>query len=75
MQIVPYVELQCVSWLGRTSSTPTSGFEEDHDVGGATVDLLKVQRSDIAVEPECLSDRCIHFPLTQISCVLGYSKM
>lgn len=55
--------------------TPTSGFEENHDVGRAAVDLLKVEQSNVAVELERLSDRAIHFPLAQIWRVLGYSKM
>lgn len=66
---------QMVHCLGtRASNTPTSGFEENHDVGRAAVDLPKVEWSDVAVELERLSDRGIHFPLAQIRCVLSYSK-
>ena len=49
----------------------TSALEEDHDVRSAPVDLFKVQRDDIAVELEGLSDGCVHLTLGQVWSVLS----
>lgn len=58
-----------------SGTSSTSGFEENHDVSHAAVDLPKVEQSDVAVELERLADRVIHFALAQIWCVFSYSRM
>lgn len=44
----------------------TATLEENHDVGGTTVDLFKIKRDDVTVKLEGLGNGCVHLTLGQI---------
>lgn len=49
----------------------TLSFEHDHNISSVAVDLLKIQRSDVTVEFQCLGYGGVHVALTQVWCVVS----
>lgn len=73
---IPIITRLCAFLNGSKKSTAWLAFplEKDHDVSGASVDLLEIQRCDVTVEFESLGYGGIHLASAQVWRVLSDPK-
>lgn len=68
---VKLAPVQTVSQRYR-SHCVTSSLEHDHNVSGASVDLLEIQRNDVTVDFQSFGYGGIHLPSKQVWRVVRY---